>query len=64
MKENPRHNGHAKGRIRRAREIFGFDDRLLARPAAAAVTASFAPEAVKTKLHKEIREWLSPGAAA
>lgn len=38
--------------------------RLLARPAAAAVTASFAPEPVKTKLHKEIREWLSPGAAA
>ncbi|WP_344865807.1 adenosine deaminase [Amycolatopsis ultiminotia] len=50
------------GEFRRAREVFGFDDTALARMAADAVTASFAPEAVKTALHGEIREWLRPEA--
>ncbi|MBB4682838.1 adenosine deaminase [Amycolatopsis jiangsuensis] len=50
------------GEFRRAREVFGFDDVTLARMASAAVSASFAPEAVKTALHKGIDEWLTPAA--
>ncbi|WP_326837124.1 adenosine deaminase [Amycolatopsis rhabdoformis] len=52
------------GEFTAARDTFGYDDTALAHLAAAAVTASFAPEATKTLLHKEIAEWLTPAAGA
>lgn len=46
-----------------AREVFGFDDLALAALAANAVAASFAPEATKTVLRREIADWLTTEAS-
>ncbi|GAA4020476.1 adenosine deaminase [Allokutzneria multivorans] len=42
----------------RVRDAFGYSDADLARFARAGVDASYAPEALKTRLHKEITDWL------
>ncbi|MFI5612948.1 adenosine deaminase [Amycolatopsis sp. NPDC051903] len=46
-----------------ARATFGYDDTTLAALATNAVTASFAPEATKTALRREIADWLTKGAS-
>jgi adenosine deaminase len=42
-----------------AREVFGYDDKVLAELALAGVEASFAPASCKTRLREEIETWLS-----
>ena len=46
-----------------AREVFGYDDAELARIAANAVEASFAPAATKAELRQGIDAWLNPATA-
>ncbi len=43
---------------RRVREAFGYDDRVVAGFARAAVSASFAPGPTKRRLHEQIDTWL------
>lgn len=43
----------------RVRDAFGYDDATLADLARAGVDASFAPTTAKTRLHREINEWLA-----
>ncbi|MFB9904027.1 adenosine deaminase [Allokutzneria oryzae] len=43
----------------RVRDAFGYDDTVLAEFARAGVDASFAPDALKARMHREITEWLA-----
>ncbi|RVX41780.1 adenosine deaminase [Nonomuraea polychroma] len=44
----------------RLRDVFGYDDRDLADLALASIEASFAPEALKSRLRTEVEAWLEP----
>lgn len=44
-----------------ARDVFGYDDAVLAELALAAVDASFAPADLKSDLHRRTRTWLANG---
>jgi adenosine deaminase len=50
------------GEYARVRQAFGYDDSAMADFARASVTASFAPEATKNKLLRDIDAWLTPAA--
>lgn len=43
----------------RVRDTFGYDDRVLAELARAGIDASFAPDATKARLRREIGSWLT-----
>ena len=47
----------------RVRDAFGYDDTTMADFARASVTASFAPEATKKAILRDIDAWLTPAAA-
>ena len=51
------------GEYARVREAFGYDDATMADFARASVTASFAPEATKKAMLRDIDSWLTPAAA-
>ena len=50
------------GEYARVQQAFGYDDSVMADFARASVTASFAPEATKNKLLRDIDAWLTPAA--
>ncbi|MET8851954.1 adenosine deaminase [Amycolatopsis sp. NPDC004625] len=50
------------GEYARVQEAFGYDDAVMADFARASVTASFAPEATKAAILRDIDAWLTPAA--
>jgi adenosine deaminase len=43
----------------RVRDVFGYDDGVLAELSRAAIDASFAPKAIKARLHEETDAWMA-----